>query len=188
MAADVVDKIMTGTAGWGQLFQKHSFFTGGYKYYLTVLATSRTLEGSLMWSGLIESKIRHLMMKLENVETIALAHPFNKGFDKIHYCKNEDEAYKIAHGEEVPTEKVEGVDLQTGETAGEVKEEDKGAIKVWATTFYMGIELVPGSSGQIDITWALQEFYRMCQEWESYNEEIHCVKISLIREYVVAYS
>ena len=86
-------------------------------------------------------------MKLEVIEEIALAHPFNKGFDKVYYCKDEDEAFKIAHCEKDPSEVTEEpVNLLTGETAGEVKEEKKSENRVWTTTYYIGLDLLPGKS------------------------------------------
>src|SRR4051794_24468161 len=83
-------------------------------------------------------------MKLEVIEDIALAHPFNKGFDKVYFCKTDDDAWKIAHCETDANAVAEPVNLATGETAGEVKDEDKGNVQLYTTTYYIGLELVAG--------------------------------------------
>src|SRR5579871_1559783 len=78
-AADIVDRIITGNGSWKQLFQRHTFFTKDYRYYLTVKASCKDQEMSVKWSGLVESKIRHLVMNLEMLpEFIASARPYVK--------------------------------------------------------------------------------------------------------------
>ena len=72
---DIVDKIWAKQATWNDLFKKHSFFTNDYKYYLGVTASSRTKEAESVWSGLVESKVRHLVGALDRKPTIAVAHP-----------------------------------------------------------------------------------------------------------------
>lgn len=64
-------------------------------------------------------------MKLEHLDNIQLAHPFNKGFDFEVECSTQDEAITVAQGGPVPT-KVEG-------------EGEK--IKVYTTSFYVGLLL-----------------------------------------------
>ncbi|KAK6352900.1 polynucleotide adenylyltransferase, variant 2 [Orbilia brochopaga] len=185
-AADIVDRIITGNGTWNQLFQRHTFFTKDYKYYLTVKASARDQEQSVKWSGLVESKIRHLVMKLEMLsEVIASARPYVKPFEKVQYCRNEDEAHKIAMGQHVPdSPPAEAANPATGETAGELSEQEKeGGVPVWITTFHIGIELTPGMVGQVNISWPAQEFYIMCHNWEGYDEQMHCVKLELLRNF-----
>ncbi|KAJ6263688.1 polynucleotide adenylyltransferase [Drechslerella dactyloides] len=184
-AADIVDRIITGNATWNQLFQRHTFFTKDYKYYLTVKASAKDQEQSVKWSGLVESKIRHLVMKLEMLsDVIASARPYVKPFEKVQYCRNEEEAQKIAMGQHVAdSPPAEAANPATGETAGEVPEQEKeGGVPVWITTFYIGIELTPGMVGQVNISWPAQEFYIMCHNWEGYDEQMHCVKLELLRK------
>lgn len=188
-AADIVDRIITGSGQWNQLFQRHTFFTKDYKYYLVIKASCKDQEMSVKWSGLVESKIRHLVMKLEMLpEYIQSARPFIKPFEKVQYCRNEEEARKVANGETIEdAPPAEAANPVTGETAGEVKDEDKkkpeeGGVAVWITNFYIGIELVQGSNGRIDISWPAQEFYQLCHSWESYQEDDHCVKLQLVKK------
>ncbi|KAH0445911.1 hypothetical protein IEQ34_025255 [Dendrobium chrysotoxum] len=77
-AAEVVDRIIVGTTGWSELFEKHDFFHS-YKYYLLVVASSGSAELQLKWSGTVESKIRQLIMKLELVPTLMCGSPLHQG-------------------------------------------------------------------------------------------------------------
>lgn len=46
--ADIVDKVIVGTAEWSELFQKHDFFHK-YRYYLQVIASTGSAELQLKW-------------------------------------------------------------------------------------------------------------------------------------------
>ncbi|KAF3925410.1 hypothetical protein AA313_de0201100 [Arthrobotrys entomopaga] len=185
-AADIVDRIITGSGAWKQLFERHSFFTKDYKYYLAVNASALEQEASVKWSGLVESKIRHLVMKLEMCnDVIASARPYVKSFEKIQYCKDADEARRVAHGEKIETAPpTETANPTTGEASGEIPEQEKkDGVPVWITTFYIGVELVPGWTGSVNITWPAREFYGMCHGWEGYDDDMHCVKLDLKKNF-----
>ena len=47
----------------------------------------------------MESRIRQLVMKLEYVDALTLAHPFVKGFDQTLFCLSDDEVRACASGE-----------------------------------------------------------------------------------------
>lgn len=104
----------------------------------------------------MESKLRHLVMKLEQIETIKLAHPFNRGFDKVHFCATEEEAISVAHGEIRSVGIHDGVktaetDLKDQNGDSESKEEDDSKIKVYTTTYYIGLEINSGKYIFIEI-------------------------------------
>ncbi|RHZ75399.1 hypothetical protein Glove_214g13 [Diversispora epigaea] len=99
-AVEIADKVMIGTGKWSDLFAKHDFFQK-YRYYLQIIASSDNAERQLKWSGMVESRIRHLISKLETVENLNLAHPFVKGFDKVYYCTSEQEANDILESKKV---------------------------------------------------------------------------------------
>ncbi|KAL7272501.1 polynucleotide adenylyltransferase [Rhizina undulata] len=186
-AADIMDKIMVGSYTWDKLFERHSFFTNGYRYYLSVVAAAKSKDELLGWSGLVESKLRHLVMKLEMLETIKLAHPFNKGFDKVHSCKTEEESIRVANGEFQAAGKQDGVkteetDLQNGDATPN-NDEDEETIKVYTTTYFVGLEINTDISRHIDISWASQEFYDTCKNWPQYNEDEHSIHIALTRSF-----
>lgn len=73
-------------------------------------------------------------MKLEFVESLALAHPFIKGFEQVSYCINEDEVRSVAQGD-------------ISEAVAKRRKEDiegkDGASTVYSTTFYIGLAIEP---------------------------------------------
>jgi poly(A) polymerase len=76
-------------------------------------------------------------MKLEYVDTLVLAHPYVKGFDRTSFCADDVEMRAVSIGEVPPqvAARSEG-DLEGVEGRG----------TVWTTTFYIGlmIERKPG--------------------------------------------
>ena len=156
-AAEIVEQIIKKRLTWKDLFSRHTFFTSGYKYYLSIVAASRTKEAQLIWSGLVESMVRLLVSSLEYVESVELAHPFNKGFERVHTCHTEDEVEKIKNGD--MTFQIQGNTTDSTDDITEqksAKSEAKGdeasqrVVKeqhtIHTTTFYIGIELVQGQS------------------------------------------
>ena len=161
---DLVDKIFTGQLKWKDLFERHTFFTHGYKYYLEVVSTSRTKEAQLLWQGLVESKVRHLVGDLENDELIDLAHPFNEGFERVHRCQGEDQVDAVIRGDlrhqakDIKTESTEldhdpkyaaaahgeadGLVAPTPHSNEGVK--DRKDTLLYTTTYYIGLELSQG--------------------------------------------
>ena len=85
-------------------------------------------------SGLVESKLRHLVSKLEMLENIQLAHPFNKGFECEVECESDDEALRVASGLSIGQNNANGAvgDNQNGEGS---------KIKVYTSSFYIGLVL-----------------------------------------------
>jgi poly(A) polymerase len=149
--ADIVDKVIVGKASWSELFEKHDFFTK-YRYYLQVIAATVNPDLQLKWcvlmsqlsnlletlriirSGTVESRIRQLVMKLEYVDSLTLAHPFVKGFDQVSHCLSEEELRTVAQGE-IPS------------AIAKRKKEDiegkEGASTVYSTTFFIGLSIEP---------------------------------------------
>lgn len=93
------------------------------------LLTTRSIRG-----GTVESRLRQLVMKLEYVDSLILAHPFIKGFDQISYCLSEDEVRAVAQGE-------------ISDAIANRKKEDiegkEGAGPVYSSTFYIGLAIEP---------------------------------------------
>lgn len=161
---EITDKIFMGQLQWKDLFTKHSFFTEGYKYYLSVIASSRTKEAQHVWSGLVESKVRTLVTSLENQESIAMARPFTKGFERVHHCEDETEIDAVLNGDlkyQAPDTKTETTDdvkdpkqiaaAQGGAEGMAMPEGDSepatnGNAKqtIYTTTYYVGLEIAQG--------------------------------------------
>jgi len=151
--ADICDRITVGTAQWNEMFDKHDFFYK-YKYYLQIIASSGSADLQLKWSGTVESKIRQLILKLEFVQGLMLAHPFIKGFDQKSITHNDEEIRQVATGnipEEVAVrtsvEELPTLEAEAKEQAEEQEKEDaqKGVKTIHTTTFYIGLAIEPKS-------------------------------------------
>ncbi|KAF5371201.1 hypothetical protein D9758_004094 [Tetrapyrgos nigripes] len=163
--ADIVDKVIVGSASWSELFTKHDFFHK-YRYYLQIIASTGNADLQIKWSGTVESRIRQLVMKLEYVDSLMLAHPFVKGFDQVSYCISDEEVRAVAQGD-------------ISETIAKRKKEDiegkEGAGPVYTTTFYVGLAVEPKQPGSVgprrlDISYPTTEFTKLVKMWEKFDE------------------
>lgn len=164
-AADITDAIVAGKKSWADLFVKHTFFTSGYKYYITVTTASTTKEAHKIWSGYVESKVRVLVQGLERHPSIALAHAFNKGYERVHRCKNDEEVRQVQNGTLAHVVEVDAAtpEIMKQEDAKEeivkpepeekdIKRDPNGApsttadagTDVYTTNHYIGLELNEG--------------------------------------------
>jgi poly(A) polymerase len=102
--------------------------------WLAALSFKTAVLITLFRAGTVESRIRQLVMKLEFVDSLVLAHPFIRGFDQVSYCLTDDEIRAVAQGE-------------ISEAIAKRKEEDikdkAGAGPVYSTTFYIGLMIEP---------------------------------------------
>lgn len=95
----ITRQIHDGKQKWADLFQRNTFFTKDFKYYLCVVSASRTKEAQAVWSGLIESKVRRLVAGIEDSQAdISLARPFVKAFHRVHRGENEEQISEILQG------------------------------------------------------------------------------------------
>ncbi|KAI8353332.1 Poly(A) polymerase central domain-containing protein [Blakeslea trispora] len=189
---EVVKKIMEGQAVWKELFTKSQFFQS-YKYYLQLTASSESSESQLMWSGLVEAKLRQLVLKLEAVEIIALAHPYVKGIDKVHYCLTAQEVENVKKGQLLAERSlsVEEGGLETDHTdilkeKGLVTEENQKDLKrVFTTTFYIGFETVSQAAGEkkkkLDLSWQVKEFTNLVTAWDKYDSAQMKISITHVK-------
>jgi poly(A) polymerase len=137
-ADKILQHIFSGTKDWDSLFERHSFFTKDHKYYLSVVAASRNKEANSTFSGLVQSKIRHIVKGIDDGQTgIHTARPYIKYFERYHRCKDE-QFHEVTQGSldyMIPASEVpaEGTDPANGETH-----------IIYTTTFYIGLTLPPG--------------------------------------------
>ncbi|KAA1134141.1 polynucleotide adenylyltransferase [Puccinia graminis f. sp. tritici] len=162
----VTDEIATGTKPWAALFDKHDFFTR-YRYYLQITASSPNAEIQLKWAGTVEARLRQLVMKVEEVETVDLAHPFIKGFERESYYLTSDEVRAIQVGDVPPDVK--------GRTLADI-EGKEGSGAVYTSSFFIGLLVQPKPAGhtgprKLDISYPVGEFTRMVKQWEGYAED-----------------
>ncbi|KAK1640263.1 Poly(A) polymerase central domain-containing protein [Colletotrichum phormii] len=139
---DITDNIMMGKSPWSDLFVKHTFFTKGYKYYISVITASTDKEAHKIWSGYVESKVRVLVQGLEQHASIALAHAFNKGYERRHRCANEGEVSQVQAGSFSFLAK--DSDIKQEDIKEEVKEEVKTGVKVETVDTKPELGSIPG--------------------------------------------
>ncbi len=70
-----------GKAKWDKLFETPNFF-GKYRHFIVLEASAASEEDQLEWYGLVESKVRHLVLNLER-EAIDLAHVWPKTYPSL---------------------------------------------------------------------------------------------------------
>ncbi|KAL7787025.1 Poly(A) polymerase [Trichoderma ceciliae] len=173
---EISEQIMVGKRPWSDLFVKHTFFTSGYRYYISVVSASKDKEAHKVWSGYVESKVRMLVQKLEQHPSIALAHAFNKGYDRRHLCKNDHEIEQVQEGSLEFMIKDEGNDRPDEATAPKPEEKDGSSeslslAEVFTTTHYIGLELEEGAKS-LDLSYQVDEFKVLCTQWKKYQDEL----------------
>lgn len=137
-ADQIMQQIFANAKTWDALFERHSFFTKDHKYYLSVVAASRTKEASATFSGLVQSKVRHIVKGIDDGQTgISTARPYIKYFERFHRCK-EEQIPEVTQGSldyMIPASEVpaEGSAPANGNT-----------VIIYTTTFYIGLTLPPG--------------------------------------------
>lgn len=102
-----------------------------FRYYLQIVACAEGSETHSRWSGTVESKIRQLVMKLENNASdsmLDIAHPFIRGFEQSTWCVGPEEVNRAAAGE-------------ASESGQEGEEGREGGKRIWTTSFYIGLEI-----------------------------------------------
>lgn len=141
-------------------------------------------------------------MKLEYVDTLVLAHPYVKGFDRTSYCLDEVEQRAVSIGEVPPA--------VAARTEADLVEGQGGTV--WTTTFYIGlmIERKPrtwlllflgarcrqpglliasilgraaGANGprKLDISYPTNEFTKLVKMWDKYEPETMGVIVRYIK-------
>jgi poly(A) polymerase len=212
--AAIVNKIIVGSASWSELFKKHDFFLK-YRYYLQIIASAGDADMQLKWSvdhdmvpetsinitrsGTVQSKIRQLVMKLEFVETITIAHPFIKGFEDVCYCLSDAELRSVSQGD------------VSQEVRGRRKEDivgKEGAATVHSTHFFIGLAIEPkqgascmsmpiillmnaaGANGprRLDISYPTQEFTKLVKTWDQFEEDKMSIVVRNIKRSVTLIS
>lgn len=173
-AAEITEKILHSDGSWETLFSKNDFFHR-YKYYLQVIASSDSTEEQNKWSGMVESRLRQLIMKLELVENLEIAHPYVKGFDRNIHCTTEAQKHNAHHG-------IFNAETEDTKEASEEME----PVTIFTTTFYVGIGVMPKdpnnpSSRKLDISWPTNEFIKMVKSWDQFDVEKMGIVISHIK-------
>jgi poly(A) polymerase len=136
--------------------------------------------------------VRLLVSKLDESGSVALAHPFNKGFTRAHRCRTDAEIEEVKKGSlqyqakdiaTAPTGhglKIQGATKEVAVNGDEKVTEDGQVTMVYTTTNYIGLELHEGAKS-LDLSWEVDTFKAMCKGWSEYKEELNAINISNIR-------
>lgn len=77
-ASDINSSNSDGVAAWQSLFEKSSFF-GDYTFYLAVDVFADDATSFGRWKGLVESKLRFLLHRLDDEQYVREARPYPDG-------------------------------------------------------------------------------------------------------------
>jgi poly(A) polymerase len=176
---EIADKIMIGTGEWANLFEDSDFFQI-YNHYLQITASSFSAKTQLQWSGLVESKLRQLVSKLELVDLLQIAHPYIKGIDKVNYCFPGQESWDVAHGDFYNQDRSFLVNNNMTKedhfkSMHYLSAEEKASLQtIYTTTFYIGLKVEPitdESPGprKLNLVWPTTEFLKSAKMWDKYD-------------------
>lgn len=178
--AEIMNEIIAGKKVWADLLVRHDFFHR-YKFYLCILVTTVGKdEDHLKWTGLVESKLRHLVLKLEVTDGITLAHPYVKDFSNTY----------ILDGHK-PEDIINASGTHQGESfLNSLKKpdaEDKDKEKIHVTKLFIGLDIklnnTTGNNGskKLDIQVPCSDFYALCKNNTTYDEKIHSLQIKNVK-------
>ncbi|KAL7310462.1 polynucleotide adenylyltransferase [Mucor circinelloides] len=188
---EIADKIMIGTGKWQDLFEESDFFQI-YNHYLQIVVSSYSPQIRLQWSGLVESRLRQLVSKLELVDLLQIAHPYIKGIEKVHYCFPGKESWDAAHGNFNITDRTFTVDSSTNEQ-DHIRsipilspEEKESLVPIYTTTFYIGLKVEPvtdESPGprKLNLVWPTSEFLKSAKMWDKYDQKTMGITIKNLK-------
>ena len=182
---ELMNDINVGKKSWSDLLERHDFFFR-YKFYLCIVAATRsTYAEHLKYSGMVESKLRLLVQKLELVEGIELAHPYVKSFENGSYCDNAEEAHEIMnlYGTLKGDDRVKGV--LHAENNDNNKENVENKVELHMTKLFIGLKLDLSKEGEkkLDIQYPCAEFFNICKGWQDFDSEKHFIQIKNVKLY-----
>jgi poly(A) polymerase len=195
-ASVITRNIFAKEAEWKDLFKKHTFFTADHKYYLAVVASAFSADAAKKWSGLVESKVRHLVMRVEEMKDIDLARPFTKGFKRVHKCKDEEQIREVQRGsmkfQTEETKTVETSDPELVTTNGNAtpmplsngdSEKDTDSHTIYTYTYYIGINTHADFKGSLNLIPPFHAFKSICQGWSGYEAETHFLNLAVYKSW-----
>lgn len=177
---EIMSSISSGTSTWGKLLERHTFFHD-YKFYLCIVAATKSSSAEhLKWSGMIESKLRLLVQKLELTDGVLIAHPYVKPFEHSFVCESLEQVEQIlaSYGTLAGEKSTESVPVLEA-PSDEGKEQ---ANEIHLMKLYIGLDIAEGQK-KLDIQYPCSEFFNVCKSWATYDEKLHFVQIKNVKLY-----
>ena len=191
--AKLVDEIFNANGNWSSLFEKHTFFTKDFRYYISVIASANTPKAAKGFSGMVESKVRILVQELEKIsDQISLARPFTKGFNRTHKTTSDAESAEVRKGsmkykvDEMKTVESNTPDLVTngGATGTAIlnqTDSNPAEANYYTYTYYIGIDLTPAATKNLNISGPITFFKEMCKTWSEYKSDVHFLDVQAVK-------
>lgn len=159
-AARIAACSAVGMGKWIDLFTKSDFFFK-YKLYIQIVASSQFQKDQLQWSGLVESRLRQLVLKLELAYNVELAHPYIKSFEKVSYCISDEEQNMAAYGCTIPPK------------SERPWCEDSAFTTIYTNSFYIGLQMAPKDPNsteprRLDVSRQIRDFVDFCRSWDKF--------------------
>lgn len=176
-ASEVMLRIEQKKSSWSDLFSKSDFFHR-FKHFFQIIAIANNEETHRMWSGFIESKIRHLVLRLEGEEHISGAPPFPETFD-INVKEPGDDAILSAH---YYIEDVESIAEKGAED-----ENEKQTFSSYTTCFYIALSVAPPDPNQkgtrrLILDRPVNDFNYFTGNWDKKTEDMRLLIRDIKRE------
>lgn len=178
---EIMNQINANKKTWGDLLERHRFFHR-YKFYLCIVAATKgNSEEHLKWAGMVESKLRLLVQKLEVTDGIQVAHPYVKTFDNSYICKDKDECANVINT--YGTRQAEELTKNIQELEGD-KPEDVSGVEVHLTKLFIGLDIdLHNGEKKLDIQHPCADFFNICKGWQFFDESVHTIQIKHVRLY-----
>lgn len=177
--------INSGEKSWSALFERHTFFHD-YKFYLCIVsATLADDEEHHKWSGMIESKLRILVQKLEVCEGISVAHPYVKDFSSSFVVDGNVEDILNASGTLQGEEILKNIEPATKERDLTSIADTNGKV-IHISRHFIGLDInllksEVGGVRKLDIQYPCSEFYNLCKSWPTYDSEKNFIQIKNVK-------
>lgn len=180
----IMNEIAANKSTWSKLLERHDFFHR-YRFYLCiVVSTKANSDEHLKYSGMVESKLRLLVQKLELVEGIELAHPYVKDFHNGYLCESEAQIQEVLQN--YGSLKGDQVTKDITPVSTENKDEDASKKKeIHLTKLFIGLKLDINKNGEkkLDIQHPCSEFFNICKSWLDFDSNIHQIQIKNVKLY-----
>jgi poly(A) polymerase len=123
-----------------------------------------------------------------------LARPFTKGYERVHKASTPTEAEEVKKGSvkyqvaetktiEMTAPQLAVDDGKNGVVIPDVKNAEPESHApnepetIYTTTFYIGIDLTPQATKNLNISAAISHFRSVCTSWPNFREDLHELNI-----------